>query len=182
MLLQSILLSSWTGKKYYLLYGQDLPITHYPSLVKMLTSGGPIPNLFPDFLSPFSAFFKRTVYGPRVQGGVCTLCTYIAFTSFVVFSLPNINLGDRLSEDRMMNISTMARGAFTSRLRDPEKGKYTTTYCIDSWKEKRSTAFCVTSCPTKIVHMWSSTNSTKNLYYIKINHFIVSAKAAGREC
>jgi hypothetical protein len=52
----------------------------------------------------------------------------IAFTSFVVFSLPNINLGDRLSEDRMMNISTMARGAFTSRLRDPEKGKYTTTY------------------------------------------------------
>ncbi len=88
-------------------------------------AGGSVPNLLPVFLSPFSPFFKRTVYGPRVQGGICT---YIAFTSFVVLSLPNINLGDRLSEDRMMNISTMARGAFTSRLRDPEKGKYTTTY------------------------------------------------------
>jgi hypothetical protein len=157
MLLPSILLSNWTGKKYYLLYGQDLPITHYPSLVKILAScGGPFQICSRIFLFPFSPFFEThsTVYGPRVQGGICT---YIAFTSFVVFSLPNINLGDRLSEDRMMNISTMARGAFTSRLRDPEKGKYTTTY----WQLKRSTAFCVTSCPTKIVHMWSSTNSTK---------------------
>jgi hypothetical protein len=102
------------------------------------------------FLSPFSPFFKRTVYGPRVQGGVCTICTCIAFTSFVVFSLPNINLGDRLSEDRMMNISTMARGAFTSRLRDPKKGKYTTTY----WQLKREMEYSV------LCHKLSYKNST----------------------
>ncbi len=106
--------------------GHDLPITRYHSLVKILAScGAPFQICSRIFFIPFSAFFKRRVYGPRVQS---SLCTCIAFTSFVVFSLPNINLGDRLSEDRMMNISTMARGAFTSRLRDPEKGKYTTTY------------------------------------------------------